>query len=239
MELLLRIAIDDRSARCPLSSKFGAPLGATRGLLEKARELDLKVSGVAFHVGSGAEDVSTYVQGLRDARAVFDQAAELGFNFNTLDIGGGFSASSFTDMSPVIIKALDLYFPASPRRPKFIAEPGRFYVENAFTLACQVIARSRAFHTQQETYKLILNDGVYGNLSGIIFDHQNPIPHVLQKGSAFLYGQMQCALHKSSMVRYSLWGPTCDGLDKITEECYFSHVLDIGDWLYFENMGGV
>ena len=36
--------------------------------------------------------------------------------------------------------------------------------------------------------------------------------------------------HKSSV-----WGPTCDGLDKICDS--FLPELDMGDWLFFDNMG--
>lgn len=34
----------------------------------------------------------------------------------------------------------------------------------------------------------------------------------------------------------SIWGPTCDGLDVIVENLEFP-VLDVGDWIMFENMG--
>ena len=36
---------------------------------------------------------------------------------------------------------------------------------------------------------------------------------------------------------YSVWGPTCDGIDCITEQWAAGEVLDVGDWLYFEDMG--
>lgn len=38
-------------------------------------------------------------------------------------------------------------------------------------------------------------------------------------------------LHKTSV-----WGPTGDGMDKICTETLMPE-LDIGDWIYFENMG--
>jgi ornithine decarboxylase len=34
----------------------------------------------------------------------------------------------------------------------------------------------------------------------------------------------------------TLWGPTCDSIDKITDATVLPE-LDIGDWLVFENMG--
>lgn len=38
------------------------------------------------------------------------------------------------------------------------------------------------------------------------------------------------------MYTCSIWGPTCDGLDRIVEQCDLPE-LQVGDWLVFENMG--
>lgn len=70
--LVLRIATDDSKAVCRLSVKFGVPVKACRGLLERARELGLDVIGVSFHVGSGCTDPNAYTQAIADARCVFD-----------------------------------------------------------------------------------------------------------------------------------------------------------------------
>lgn len=34
----------------------------------------------------------------------------------------------------------------------------------------------------------------------------------------------------------SIWGPTCDGLDRIVERCDLPE-MHVGDWMVFENMG--
>ena len=71
-KLVLRIATDDSKAVCRLSVKFGATLKTSRLLLERAKELNIDVIGVSFHVGSGCTDPETFVQALSDARCVFD-----------------------------------------------------------------------------------------------------------------------------------------------------------------------
>lgn len=60
-----------------------------------------------------------------------------------LDIGGGFEPGSFVETSEVIAEALGDYFPGYGQDGgvKVIAEPGRFFVSEAFSLACCVIAR--------------------------------------------------------------------------------------------------
>ena len=92
----------------------------TRELLTVAKKLDLNVVGVAFHVGSGASDSTAFLKAVQDARAVFDHAADLGFDFHTLDVGGGFSSETFEEMATVLAAALDKYMPPHIR---IIAEP--------------------------------------------------------------------------------------------------------------------
>lgn len=226
-ELFLRILTDDSSSLCRLSLKFGASLDCAAELLRLAKSLDLNVVGVSFHVGSGASDPQSFVKAVQDSRTVFDQAAIIGYDLKTLDVGGGFSGDTFEEMAAVLSEALDEYFPPHIR---IIGEPGRYYVASAFTLACNVIARRDIADpvTGETSYMLYLNDGVYGNFSSIIFDHQHPVPQILAAKSEEGTG---------NGVEYSLWGPTCDGIDRITASCVFDVVLDVGDWLFFAEMG--
>lgn len=235
-ELYLRIMTDDSSSLCRLSSKFGASLDSTQGLLALAKQLDLDVVGVSFHIGSGASDPQAFVKAVQDARVVFDQAAELGFDMRTLDVGGGFSGDSFERMAYVLSTALDDYFPPQIR---IIGEPGRYYVASAFTIACNVIARREVKDpvTQANSYMLYLNDGVYGNFSSIMFDHQHPIPKILKSVAGYFGGWRGGQPSGRGATEYSIWGPTCDGIDRITERSVFHEVLNVGDWLYFEEMG--
>ncbi|KAL5122014.1 Ornithine decarboxylase [Pleosporales sp. CAS-2024a] len=236
-ELFLRILTDDSASLCRLSQKFGASLDTTAELLELAKKLDLNVVGVAFHVGSGASDPKAFIKAVQDARFVFDQAATFGFNMHTLDVGGGFTGDvTFEPMAAVLSASLDEYFPPHIR---VIGEPGRYYVSTAFTIACHVIARRTVPDATLGTtsYMLYLNDGVYGNFSSIIFDHQHPVPRVLKSGNHVLYDVRPSGYDTPSQVEYSIWGPTCDGIDIISSSCTFPELLNVGDWLYFEDMG--
>jgi ornithine decarboxylase len=226
-ELYLRILTDDSSSLCRLSLKFGAALDNTGELLALAKSLGLNVVGVSFHVGSGASDPEAFLKAVQDSRIVFDQAEKVGFHLETLDVGGGFCGDSFDEMAFVLSNALDEYFPPSV---KIIGEPGRYYVASAFTLACNVIARRdiKPDITGKTSYMLYLNDGVYGNFSSIIFDHQHPVPQILSCDD-------QDA--PKGEIDYSIWGPTCDGIDRIVEKWSSDKVLDVGDWLFFEDMG--
>ncbi|WEW59298.1 Ornithine decarboxylase [Emydomyces testavorans] len=232
-ELFLRILTDDSASLCRLSMKFGASLTVTSSLLELAKELDLNVVGVSFHVGSGAEDPRAFVKAVEDARFVFDQASDIGYDLKVLDVGGGFCDETFEHFAAALSDALDAYFPPHIR---VIAEPGRYYVASAFTLAANVIARrdispsisdSDSYSGPTGVYMIYLNDGVYGNFSNIVFDHQHPVAQILTKDD----------VASTQPVEYSIWGPTCDGIDVISERITLNGVLGVGNWLYFENMG--
>lgn len=238
-ELYLRILTDDSSSLCRLSLKFGASLDDTDNLLGLAKDLGLNVVGVSFHVGSGASDPLAFLKAVQDAKHVFSQAAAHGFDLKTLDVGGGFSGDTFEQMASVLRNALDEYFPPSIN---IIAEPGRYYVSTAFTIACNVIAR-RAIDNPisgETSYMAYLNDGLYGNFSSIMFDHQHPEAKVLRVANSTLYNTPFADALPPTLgagIEYSIWGPTCDGIDRITESIRFNHELDVGDWLYFEDMG--
>ncbi|KYO32989.1 ornithine decarboxylase [Alligator mississippiensis] len=238
-KLVLRIATDDSKAVCRLSVKFGATLKTSRVLLERAKELNLNIIGVSFHVGSGCTDPETFVQAISDARCVFDMGAELGFSMYLLDIGGGFPGSEdvklkYEEITNVINPALDKYFP-SDSGVKIIAEPGRYYVASAFTLAVNIIAKKVVLKeqagsddeddTNDKTLMYYVNDGVYGSFNCILYDHAHVKP-ILQKRPKPDEGYYSC----------SIWGPTCDGLDRIVER-FDMPELQVGDWILFENMG--
>ncbi|CUS20228.1 LAQU0S01e01904g1_1 [Lachancea quebecensis] len=237
-ELLLRIATDDSTAQCRLSTKYGCEMEGVGSLLAKVKELNLNLVGVSFHIGSGASDFGSFYKAVRDARQVFDLALErFGLqNVHILDIGGGFQLDSFTESSAVLNAALEEFFPPGTG-VDVIAEPGRFFAASPFTLACHVIAK-RA-HDEKESM-LYINDGVYGNMNCILFDHQKPTPRVLHHNKQFHYWDFESSSPTATAQcqhKVSIWGPTCDGLDCITNEYYLKHDLVVGDWLYFPVLG--
>ncbi|XP_070836713.1 ornithine decarboxylase-like [Chaetodon trifascialis] len=241
-KLVLRITVDDSKSLVRLSSKFGAKLVAVGKLLERAGELGLEVIGVSFHVGSGCTGRLAFKHAIADARHVFDIAKLYGVQMSLLDIGGGFPGREdfqvkFEEFSEVINGALDELFPPDSG-VQIIAEPGRYYVESAFTLTANVIAKRVVIEDMDEhsndeenshnrMMMYYLNDGVYGSLSCLINDTG--------------HNEVEPYLHRaveSSEQRYrsTIWGPTCDSSDKVTDNCWIPE-LYVGDWLLINNMG--
>ncbi|KAK0527937.1 Ornithine decarboxylase [Tilletia horrida] len=149
-KLVVRILTDDSKSVCQLGLKFGAPLDSVPRLLARARQLDLDVVGVSFHVGSGCYDAGAFADAISRARRAFQMGAEAGYEFHLLDVGGGYAHDNFDQIAGVLSAAIDEQFPAAEfgeanphrRRPlSIIAEPGRYYVQRAFVLATNIIAR--------------------------------------------------------------------------------------------------
>ncbi|KAI5122727.1 hypothetical protein M0805_009812 [Coniferiporia weirii] len=243
-KLIVRILTDDSKSLCRLGLKFGAPLVTVPGLLAKARELNLDVIGVSFHVGSGCYDSSAFADAIRRARSVFDMGGEAGYDFTLLDVGGGFEDATFEANAAVLSDAISHHFP-DRKSIRIIAEPGRFYVSKAFHLAANVIARrapiadgaceSPAISATEDAnapaVMYYINDGVYGSFNCILFDHQIVHPYVLSLGSSF-------HVPSSEPLRpSSVWGPTCDSIDCVCPVTQLPGSLAVGDWLAFENMG--
>lgn len=238
-DVLLRIAVDDSSAACVMSCKYGAPLTSTRTLLEEARTLGLNLRGISFHVGSGCYSPDAFVDAVERAATVFDQASELGMSLDILDIGGGFpgvdtDTLSFAAIAEPLREALLQKFPAS-RGVRLIAEPGRFLAASSHTLAVNVIGRKGAASTGADAEAptmYFVNDGLYGSFNCVLYDHAHPEPQTLPTPS------VAAALEDGVTTPASIWGPTCDGLDCIVKETRLPP-MPVGQeaWLYFEHMG--
>lgn len=228
-QLVLRIRCDAEDAQCPLGVKFGVYPEDATVLLETAKALDLNVVGVSFHVGSGCREPAVFHRAIAAAKQVFEEAQALGFNPNLLDIGGGFPGSrnnSLDEIARYVNEALDEFFPESCG-VKIIAEPGRYVVASAFTLATSIVAKRDVCDDDDAVVSTMYytNDGVYGSFNCILYDHQEVAPQLLNEASG-----------DETWMPCSIWGPTCDGLDQIVSEAKLP-TLNCGDWLMWQDMG--
>lgn len=202
---IIRITTNDSKAQCSFSTKFGAPLEDVEGLLQAARQYNVTVHGVSFHVGSGNDDHSAYVSAVRDAYHVFQQAAQYGFNCTLLDIGGGFPGTdivegsgntSFEAIARAIRPILVELFGGGD--VTIISEPGRYFTAASHALLMNVFASRtlrlsdaevsrQAFQSvvsmdEREEYQYYVNDGLYHSFNCILFDHAHPTLLLLNDG---------------------------------------------------------
>jgi len=220
--VLLRIKVDNQGSMVDLSLKFGADPENAFLLLRKAKSLGLVPMGLSFHVGSQSKNVESYLQALEISAGIFKEAKGNEMPLKIMDIGGGFPIQHFDSeiginferMASQIQRQMRLLF---DRKVRFIAEPGRFLIGPTGILVTQVIGRS--FRNNKNYY--YLNDGIYGDLSGIIFDHCKYEFKTLRRGHRFLS---------------ALAGPTCDSFDTLALDAEVPE-LYLNDVVYVKNIG--
>jgi len=227
-KLVVRIRCEAEKAQCPLGMKFGVSVREATELLNVAKSLDLNVVGVSFHVGSGCRDPPVFLRAIASARLLFDYAAEeLGYDFNLLDIGGGFpgnDGTSIAEIAGIVNNALERFFPEGCG-VEIIAEPGRYYVASAFTLVAQIHS-IREVKGDPNRYMYYINDGIYGSFNCLMYDHHVVHPELLDLKSNRGGKKYEC----------SIWGPTCDGLDQVCASELLPK-MEVGEWLVFPDMG--
>lgn len=101
----------------------------------------------------------------------------------------------------------------------------------------------------QDDYSYYINDGVYGAFNNIMFDHAVCRPRVLRLNDntdkTVTNGFMPTVEEASSsdesyegktLYASTVFGPTCDSIDVIARSVLLPK-LNVGDFLYFQNMG--
>lgn len=219
--VLVRIKVPNVGSMVELSLKFGAEPPDAIPFLIKAIRLGLKPAGLSFHVGSQNTHIENYLDALEIASIIFKDAHLKQIPLEILDIGGGFPIKHFDNEKDLfaitassINKELNRLFPDNIQ---LIAEPGRVLCGPAGILAMKIIGKS----IRNNKHWYYLDDGVYGSLSGIVYDHCKYQYKVLKKGITQIT---------------TLAGPTCDSFDIISTSEELPE-LDVGDIIYVENIG--
>ena len=219
-KVLIRVKTFDYKCGSNLSKKFGCDFEQINEIAFKSRDKGLNIIGICFHVGSQTSSNQAFVDMLISLRGVYDSLEKEGFKLEILDIGGGFP--SFWD-SPV-----DMYEFCSPIREhlsifekyRIIAEPGRYLVNNAFTLLYSIIGKN----IRDEKIWYYADEGVYGLFATIVYDKVNFPVNFLNKR----VGNLESCV---------LSGPTCDCVDIISDDILLPSDLEIGDLLMTEYIG--
>ncbi len=220
--VLVRIKVENIGSVVELSLKFGADSEHAFYLLRKAQSLGLVPLGVSFHVGSQSTNVENYQKALELTAGIFEEAKDNGLDLNMVDIGGGFPIAHFDNESTINFEIMATEIRSYIKKlfdknVSFIAEPGRFLVGPSGILVTQVIGRT--FRNNKNYY--YLNDGIYADFSGMIFDHCRYEFKTLRRGKKFLS---------------AIAGPTCDSFDTLSTSEELPE-LYVGDVIYVKNIG--
>ncbi len=222
--LLLRVAMSSTSSLINLSAKFGCAPSEAVDLLREARDLGMRVNGIAFHVGSQTLNPEDYDAALRTVRQIWDQAAAEGIELEVLDIGGGMPAPyresvlSLEAYCEMVQQSLATHF--GDLQIRIIAEPGRVISAESTTLVTSVIGKSVRPNGMTQ---YIIDDGLYGSFSGKVYDHTD---FTIMAEDQAMRPTFPCVVA----------GPTCDSTDVVSRDQELPD-LEIGELLLVPTMG--
>ena len=222
---ILRIFVDDKGkSRIPLNKKFGFHLRNIHEL--EYVEPAIPIYGLAFHVGSDCTSTLAYQSAFDTVREFLERFSRYpnAFKPEVLDIGGGFSGSAEkndffrNELAPLIRREVELL----PEFKTVIAEPGRFFAQESCSLRVPVIGRKIL---PDGTRSITIDESVYGIFSGVLFDGFKP--------------EFQCVTRKpyTQMLKYTIFGRTCDSADIIAENVWLPKEIDDSDILEVRNIG--
>jgi ornithine decarboxylase len=218
-KLVMRLKVNDTGSTSRFSGKFGVDEADVEPLLALAQTLSLEVVGFSFHVGSGCTDPDLYGAAIRRALAALEVAGRYGMKANVVDIGGGFSSSTFEAAAAVIQPLVE-----SRSDLRWLAEPGRLLVNDSSTLVVSVVGKKEAKGTDgTPEQQLYVNDSVYSSFNGLVYDRRTVTPQSFNE-------------RDGAVLRSRVFGNTCDGIDEICGECLLPN-LAIGEKLFVRNMG--
>ena len=218
--VLVRIAVHNSRALVDLNTKFGARPEDALPLLLAAKRAGLRPVGICFHVGSQSLSVAAYEEALLFVHGLFAEAEAAGLTLTDLDIGGGFPVPDAAGLAvdvAAMLTAIDRQIVRLFPETAVYCEPGRFLPGTAVNLVASVIGtKDRAGHPWY-----ILDEGIYGAFSGMMYDHWHYPLHTFGRGER---------------VRATFAGPSCDGIDVLYED-FLTPRLTVGDHVLATDIG--
>ena len=218
LDLFVRLAVPGDGAVLTLTGKFGCDVLEAPALVTACRDVARKI-GLTFHVGSQCLDPLAYRRAIELCGEVVEAAGPV----DLLDVGGGFPGRYQGGEPPfelfvAVIKRAVVDFGLTGARLQ--CEPGRALVADGASVFARVELRRRS--------SLYLNDGVYGNLAELKWiGPQFPLRGI----------RANAAPSEAPLIRYDLFGPTCDSIDSMPGPHWLPADMDEGDWVEVGQMG--
>jgi ornithine decarboxylase len=218
--LIIRPALPKGNAVLDLLGKFGASIDDAVALVRSAPPHATRL-GLSFHVGSQCLDPLAW----RNAFVLAGEAIRAaGVAIDVLDVGGGFPIS-YPDVDPPPLGAFIAEVEIGVERlgppgARLWAEPGRALMAGGASVVVQV--------QQRRGDTLCINDGVYGCLadSGTL-GFRYPVRLIRLGG----------VVPSDALVALSMFGPTCDGADRMRGPFLVPADVTEGDWIEICQLG--
>ncbi|MFB1295029.1 type III PLP-dependent enzyme [Mycobacterium sp. pW049] len=224
VEILVRLAFRNPTAKSDLSAKFGAPPADAELLVKHVLSAGVRFAGFSFHVGSQGTSMAPYRRALEETlELIAHLQTAVGVQTRVIDIGGGFPVS-YRECAPPVgdVGAIVADVLGTTHDFTLLAEPGRFLAADCMTLLTSVVGT--AVREGQVWY--YLDDGLYGSYSNVMTEDVHP--------AILALGELSGA--DAALEPVVLAGPTCDSADVIARG-YPMPTLGVGDLLISPAMG--
>lgn len=237
-------------SKLSVKHRYGCDISLIPELLSRAVSLSANVVGISSHIKKTISDEEDFFSDVKELASIYKIArsivgeqfkfVDLDCEFIDWDINTNFSGLF---LSPLVERLSLLFGPEA----QLLAQPSKFLVTASHTLVVNVIGRRSlrresynsnvkmlesapsCFNKNEDDDELqflyYVNDGLYGSFNCLVYENHSISPIPLQPCDA-----------ETARYRCTIFGPTCDGIDIIAEKEYLP-MLEVGDWLYFKDMG--
>ena len=218
IEILIRYQSNDMSADRTLGGRLGLEEDEIDDVLECLKRNNLKMSGVHFHIGTGAHNPIAYKNGIRIAKETFEKAKKLGYEPYIIDIGGGYTQEeSISKFAEIIEESLKKY---GLEKMKIIAEPGRYIAAPSFSYVSNVLGKHKKKNKNLIYYAI--DEGIHGVFSQC-------------KALNILINCEPLNPKNTKKIHSIIGSHTCDSHDIVSD--MEIEELEIGDWVIYYFIG--
>ncbi len=220
-QLLLRLHVDNEGSDWPLTKKFGVQATEAIKLLKYAKNNNLEVIGLTFHIGSQSLRKDSWADALHVCKEIWQEAKDMGIEFSFISLGGGIPVKHIKAIpsikeigestNPVLEKFRKMY-----KNLRVTIEPGRGLVGDSATMVGSVVGLAKRGNENW----MYLDVGVFNGLMETIENFMYEIK----------------TEKKTKRKLFTLAGPSCDSVD-VTFKNILLPEVNINDRLYILNAG--
>lgn len=220
-EIAVRFRLPVEGGAYDFGTKFGADPAVAVDLLKTVAQNGYQPA-LTFHPGTQCERGAAWESYIHSAAEI---AGAAGVRIARLNVGGGFpshrrgAAPDLAAIFAAIRGAVATAFPDAP--PDVICEPGRALAAEGYSLAVRIKA-------VRDDGSIFLNDGIYGGLfEASVMGNLTRVDLRRPDGTKI----------SGPMVPVTLFGPTCDSMDRLPDGIELPAGLAEGDYLLFHGAG--
>ncbi|WP_417247378.1 type III PLP-dependent enzyme [Celeribacter sp.] len=222
VEISVRFKLPVEGAAYNFGAKFGATEDLAAELLTLAAQLGFTPS-LTFHPGTQCTDPHAWDKYIRAAAGI---ARKADVKIARLNVGGGFPSHRLNEEMPQLETTFDLIGRVAREAfgddmPALVCEPGRGLVAESYSLVTRVKAIRDDAH-------VFLNDGIYGGLSEL---------HLVGVINRIAVFGPEGIKREGPTVSRTVFGPTCDSVDKLPSDLAFPETMEEEDHVIFYGLG--